>query len=81
MEIEARNSSPPFPPAGGNVVNTITGTVHNGPVLMGRDFGPITIGGHDDTPGGRGRGRGKAEAKAEQRRLEGADHLDAEGME
>jgi hypothetical protein len=43
---------PALPPAGGNVINTITGTVHNGPVLMGRDFGPITIGGHDDTPGG-----------------------------
>jgi hypothetical protein len=32
--------------AGGNVTNTISGTVH-GPVLMGRDFGDIAIGGHD----------------------------------
>jgi hypothetical protein len=40
-----------LPPAGGNVNNTITGTVHNGPVLMGRDFGSVTIGGRDDPPG------------------------------
>jgi len=33
-------------PAGGHVANTISGTVH-GPVLMGRDFGDITIGGQD----------------------------------
>lgn len=39
---------PALPHPGGNVTNTITGTVHNGPVLMGRDFGPITIGGQDD---------------------------------
>jgi hypothetical protein len=32
------------PDAGGNVANTISGTVRNGPVLMGRDFGDITIG-------------------------------------
>jgi hypothetical protein len=31
---------------GGNVTNTISGTVH-GPVLMGRDFGDITIGDRD----------------------------------
>jgi hypothetical protein len=31
---------------GGNVTNTISGTVH-GPVLMGRDFGDITLGGRD----------------------------------
>ena len=42
---------PALPHAGGNVINTITGTVHNGPVLMGRDFGPVTIGGQDDAPG------------------------------
>jgi len=29
--------------AGGNVANTVSGVVH-GPVLMGRDFGDITIG-------------------------------------
>ncbi len=29
---------------GGNVTNTISGIVRNGPVLMGRDFGDITIG-------------------------------------
>jgi CTP:molybdopterin cytidylyltransferase MocA len=40
------------PEAGGNVANTISGTVGNGPVLMGRDFGRITIGGHDDPAGG-----------------------------
>jgi hypothetical protein len=39
------------PSAGGNVTNTISGTVHNGPVLMGRDFGDITIGIPDDQPG------------------------------
>jgi hypothetical protein len=33
-------------PAGGNVANTISGTVH-GPVLMGRDFGDITLSGQD----------------------------------
>ena len=42
---------PARPDAGGNVINTITGTVRNGPVLMGRDFGAVTIGGRDDTPG------------------------------
>jgi hypothetical protein len=42
---------PALPHAGGNVINTITGTVHNGPVLMGRDFGPITIGGQGDARG------------------------------
>lgn len=31
---------------GGNVTNTISGTVH-GPVLMGRDFGDITLSGQD----------------------------------
>ena len=36
--------------AGGNVTNTISGTVSNGPVLMGRDFGRITIGRQDDPP-------------------------------
>lgn len=41
-----------LPDAGGNVTNTISGTVLNGPVLMGRDFGDITIGGPDDRPGG-----------------------------
>lgn len=30
--------------AGGNVTNTISGTVRHGPVLMGRDFGDITFG-------------------------------------
>jgi hypothetical protein len=40
-----------LPAAGGNVINTITGTVHSGPVLMGRDFGSVTIGGQDDAPG------------------------------
>jgi hypothetical protein len=30
--------------AGGSVTNTITGTVVNGPVLMGRDFGDVSIG-------------------------------------
>jgi hypothetical protein len=32
------------PDAGGNVTNTISGTVFGGSVLMGRDFGDITIG-------------------------------------
>jgi len=35
---------PALPDGGGNVSNTITGTVRNGPVLMGRDFGSVTIG-------------------------------------
>jgi CTP:molybdopterin cytidylyltransferase MocA len=42
----------PVPAAGGNVTNTISGTVGDGPVLMGRDFGRITIGGRDDPPSG-----------------------------
>jgi hypothetical protein len=41
---------PTLSEAGGNVTNTISGTVSNGPVLMGRDFGRITIGSHDDPP-------------------------------
>jgi hypothetical protein len=36
------------PGARGNVTNTITGTILNSPVLMGRDFGDITIGSPDD---------------------------------
>jgi hypothetical protein len=36
------------PEAGGNVTNAISGTVGDGPVLMGRDFGRVTIGRHDD---------------------------------
>jgi hypothetical protein len=42
-----------LPGTGGNVTNTISGTVLGGPVLMGRDFGDITIGGNqDDQPAG-----------------------------
>jgi hypothetical protein len=41
-----------LPDASGNVTNTISGTVHNGPVLMGRDFGDITMGRPDDQPRG-----------------------------
>jgi hypothetical protein len=41
-----------LPSAGGNVTNTISGTVRNGPVLMGRDFGRITIGREEDSPSG-----------------------------
>jgi hypothetical protein len=37
--------------AGGSVTNTISGTVGDGPVLMGRDFGDITIGAPGDQPG------------------------------
>jgi len=43
---------PALPQAGGNVTNTMSGTVHYGPVLMGRDFGHITIGRQEDLPGG-----------------------------
>ena len=43
---------PALPQAGGNVTNTMSGIVHNGPVLMGRDFGHITIGRQEDPPGG-----------------------------
>jgi hypothetical protein len=39
-----------IPEPGGNVTNTVSGTVH-GPVLMGRDFGDITIGTPDTQPG------------------------------
>jgi hypothetical protein len=38
------------PEADGNVTNTISGTVGDGPVLMGRDFGRVTIGRQDDPP-------------------------------
>jgi len=38
------------PGAVGNVTNTVSGTVRNGPVLMGRDFGDITIGSQDNQP-------------------------------
>jgi hypothetical protein len=40
------------PDAGGNVTNTISGTILNGPVLMGRDFGDITIGSPENKSGG-----------------------------
>jgi hypothetical protein len=43
---------PALPQAGGNVTNTLSGTVSNGPVLMGRDFGHITIGRQDDPRAG-----------------------------
>jgi hypothetical protein len=43
---------PAIAETGGNVTNTISGTVGNGPVLMGRDFGRITIGRDEDSPGG-----------------------------
>lgn len=41
----------PSPGPGGNVTNTISGTILNSPVLMGRDFGDITIGSPDNQPG------------------------------
>ena len=37
-----------IPETGGNVTNTISGTILGGPVLMGRDFGDITIGRPDN---------------------------------
>lgn len=41
-----------IPESGGNVTNTISGTIH-GSVVMGRDFGDITIGAQpDNDPGG-----------------------------
>jgi len=40
-----------IPTAGGTVTNTISGTVSNGLVLMGRDFGDITIGSQDRETG------------------------------
>jgi hypothetical protein len=41
------------PGTGGNVTNTISGSVLGGSVLMGRDFGDITIGGSQvDQPEG-----------------------------
>jgi hypothetical protein len=40
------------PQTGGNVTNMVSGTIHNGPVLMGRDFGDITIGSPDSKSGG-----------------------------
>jgi hypothetical protein len=39
------------PDTDGSITNTISGTVLNGPVLMGRDFGDITIGGPEISPG------------------------------
>jgi hypothetical protein len=39
----------PLAETGGNVTNTISGAVRNGPVLMGRDFGDITIGRPDQS--------------------------------
>jgi hypothetical protein len=33
-----------MPETGGNVTNTVSGTILGGPVLLGRDFGDITIG-------------------------------------
>jgi hypothetical protein len=39
-----------LPDEGGSVRNTISGNVSHGPVLMGRDFGDITIGPADDRP-------------------------------
>lgn len=41
-----------IPRTGGNVTNTISGTIRNGPVVMGRDFGDITIGNPDSRAGG-----------------------------
>jgi hypothetical protein len=41
-----------IPETGGNVTNTISGTILGGPVLMGRDFGDITIERPDNQPGG-----------------------------
>jgi hypothetical protein len=38
------------PGTSGNVTNTISGTVRNGPVLMGRDFGDITVGDSGNQP-------------------------------
>lgn len=38
---------PVLPGTGGNVTNTVSGTVRGGPVLMGRDFGDVTIGGQE----------------------------------
>jgi len=43
------------PDRGGNVTNTISGTIR-GPVLMGRDFGDITIEGPEDQSRARERG-------------------------
>jgi hypothetical protein len=40
------------PDTSGNVTNTISGTVLGGSVLMGRDFGDVTIGRRDDLPSG-----------------------------
>jgi hypothetical protein len=42
--------------AAGNVSNTVSGTVH-GPVLLGRDFGNVTIGGAEPGEGADATGR------------------------
>jgi hypothetical protein len=44
------------PDMDGSITNTISGTVLNGPVLMGRDFGDITIGGPENQSRARERG-------------------------
>jgi hypothetical protein len=44
------------PDTDGRITNTISGTVLNGPVLLGRDFGGITIGGPENQFRARERG-------------------------
>lgn len=51
-ELRALLAKPCAPDAGGNVTNTVSGTILGGPVLIGRDFGDVTVGRPDDEPGG-----------------------------
>ena len=41
----------PLSPSGSNMTNTISGGVVHGPVIMGRDFGDVTITGHPSVGG------------------------------
>lgn len=51
-ELRALLAQSGAPDAGGNVTNAISGAILGGPVLMGRDFGDVTVGRPDGEPDG-----------------------------